>query len=111
MNACMKLDIDFVTFREFEMKTCIESPRCIRNLKSGTIAAIVIAVMNCGAVARAQQPKRVAAIGYLAISTVSAHAPRVEALRQGLRRPGYVEGQNTINESGDQPAVRMVELK
>jgi len=59
----------------------------------------------------AQQPKRVAAIGYLAISTVSAHAPRVEALRQGLRRPGYVEGQNIINESGDQPAVRMVELK
>lgn len=46
---------------------------------------------------QAQQPK-VARIGYLAVSTASAHAPRVAALRQGLRERGYVEGQNIVLE-------------
>jgi putative ABC transport system substrate-binding protein len=48
--------------------------------------------------ARAQQPKKIARVGYLAAVTASADAPRLEAFRQGLRELGYVEGQNIIIE-------------
>jgi putative ABC transport system substrate-binding protein len=42
----------------------------------------------------AQQPKKVARIGYLSAGTPSAQTPYTEALRQGLRELGYIEGQN-----------------
>jgi putative ABC transport system substrate-binding protein len=48
--------------------------------------------------AMAQQPKKVARVGYLAAVSASADAPRLEAFRQGLRELGYVEGQNIIIE-------------
>src|SRR5262245_4406570 len=48
--------------------------------------------------ARAQQPKKIARVGYLAAVTASADAPRLEAFRQGLRELGYVEGQNLVIE-------------
>src|SRR5215831_15537907 len=44
--------------------------------------------------AEAQQPKKVPRIGYLTTAARLADAPRVEALRQGLRDVGYVEGKN-----------------
>jgi hypothetical protein len=44
--------------------------------------------------ARAQQPARVARIGYLGFGTAATFASRVEALRAGLRDLGYVEGKN-----------------
>jgi putative ABC transport system substrate-binding protein len=43
--------------------------------------------------AEAQQPKKIPRIGFLAQSS-SAETPRVEALRQGLRDLGHVEGKN-----------------
>src|SRR5215475_8184185 len=46
------------------------------------------------ATARAQQPEKIAKIGYLDIGPASARAGRVEALRAGLRDLGYVEGKN-----------------
>ena len=46
----------------------------------------------------AQQPKKIARIGYLAAVSSAADAPRLEAFRQGLRELGYVEGQNVIIE-------------
>src|SRR5690242_16080945 len=46
--------------------------------------------------AYAQQPKKVARVGYLAAVSAAADAPRLEAFRQGLRELGYVEGQNII---------------
>ena len=46
--------------------------------------------------ARAQQPARVARIGYLGFGTAAAFASRVEALRAGLRDLGYVEGKNIV---------------
>ena len=46
----------------------------------------------------AQQPKKVARVGYLAAVSASADAPRLEAFRQGLRDLGYIEGQNIIIE-------------
>jgi ABC-type uncharacterized transport system substrate-binding protein len=44
--------------------------------------------------ANAQQPKKVARIGYLSGNSSSADSPRVEAFRQGLRALAYVEGKN-----------------
>jgi putative ABC transport system substrate-binding protein len=48
--------------------------------------------------AEAQQPAKVAPIGYLAAASVSANAARTEAFRQGLRELGYVEGKNIVIE-------------
>jgi len=44
----------------------------------------------------AQEPRKVARIGYLAAVSAAADAPRLEAFGQGLRELGYVEGQNVI---------------
>jgi hypothetical protein len=48
--------------------------------------------------AEAQQPKKIARIGFLAINSVSSSAVSVEAFRLGLRQLGYIEGQNIIIE-------------
>lgn len=47
-----------------------------------------------GAIAAAQEPRKMARVGYLAAVSASADAPRLEAFRRGLRELGYVEGQN-----------------
>ena len=44
--------------------------------------------------ARAQQPTKVARVGYLGFGTAAASATRIEALRAGLNSLGYVEGKN-----------------
>jgi putative tryptophan/tyrosine transport system substrate-binding protein len=49
-------------------------------------------------VARAQQPAKIARIGYLGFGTAAGDAPRVEAMRTGLRELGYVEGKNILIE-------------
>src|SRR5438876_4775646 len=45
-----------------------------------------------------QQPAKIARIGYLGFATAAGDAPRVEALRTGLRDLGYVEGKNIVIE-------------
>jgi putative ABC transport system substrate-binding protein len=47
-----------------------------------------------GAVAQAQQPKKVYRIGYLSQFEPARESPRSEAIRLALRELGYVEGQN-----------------
>ena len=47
----------------------------------------------------AQQPTKVARIGFLLAVSPSAAAARTEAFRQGLRELGYVEGKNIVIES------------
>ena len=42
----------------------------------------------------AQQPKKIPRIGYLTTSFASEVTGRVDALRQGLRELGYLEGEN-----------------
>ncbi len=49
-------------------------------------------------VAQAQQPKKVPRIGYLAASSASSQAPRLEVFGLGLRELGYVEGKNIVIE-------------
>jgi putative ABC transport system substrate-binding protein len=48
--------------------------------------------------ARAQQPAKIAHIGFLGLGPAAAQSSRVEALREGLRDLGYVEGKNIIIE-------------
>ena len=74
---------------------------CAGNLKSkiqnrklvGTVAISATFAM-CGAVAVAQQPKKVPRIGYLSSGDAARESARSEALRAGLRELGYIEGQN-----------------
>jgi putative tryptophan/tyrosine transport system substrate-binding protein len=44
--------------------------------------------------ARGQQPAKLLRIGYLTAASAAANAGRIEALRQGLRELGYIEGTN-----------------
>jgi putative ABC transport system substrate-binding protein len=73
----------------------------IQNLKPGGIVAIGVAFAICGAVAQAQQPKkipRIGYIGYMSSLNPSTSEPRLEAFRQGLRDLGYIEGKNILVE-------------
>ncbi len=65
----------------------------IQNLKWVGIVTIGVAVAMCGAVAEAQQPKKVIRIGVLSPG-FPGPSPLLDAFRQGLRELGYVEGQN-----------------
>lgn len=60
------------------------------------IAALGGAAVAWPLAAQAQQPARVARIGYLGFGTAAAFASRVETLRAGLRDLGYVEGKNIV---------------
>ena len=55
------------------------------------LAAMLVAL---GLPAQAQQPKKVARIGYLAAASRTGISHLTEAFLQGLRELGYVEGQN-----------------
>jgi putative ABC transport system substrate-binding protein len=84
----------------------------IQNRKLLGIVAHVIALVMCGAMATAQQPKKVPRIGLLTVNPPQAIATRLEAFRRGLRDLGYVEGQNIVIEwrSADGKVERMPEL-
>jgi putative tryptophan/tyrosine transport system substrate-binding protein len=58
--------------------------------------AIVLALTLCGARAEAQQSTKVPHIGYLSLRSPSSAPARDQALREGLRELGYVEGKNTV---------------
>ena len=75
-------------------KTCPELCRRIQNQKLVGIVALVVAFTMCGAVALAQQPKKVPRIGYLSPRDPASESTRAEAIRLALRELGYIEGQN-----------------
>jgi putative ABC transport system substrate-binding protein len=58
------------------------------------LLAIFVTLAACGAVAQAQQPKKVPRIGYLSSSDPASESTRFEAIRLALRELGYIEGQN-----------------
>jgi putative ABC transport system substrate-binding protein len=68
----------------------LKSP--IRSSQSANLAGAVLLALSFAA--EAQQPKKVARIGFLITSTPSTISPRLEAFKQGLRELGLVEGKN-----------------
>jgi len=62
------------------------------------IIAITATLIGCGGIADAQQPAKVWRIGVLVSSSPSLNVSRDAALRDGLRKFGYVESQNIIME-------------
>ena len=61
-------------------------------------AALCAMLFALCSVAEAQQQKKIARIGFLAINSGSSSATSVDAFRLGLRQLGYIEGQNIIIE-------------
>jgi hypothetical protein len=80
-------------------KTCPEPRRRIENPKWVWIFVFALTFAMCGAVAQAQQAKKVPRIGYLSVLSPSSDSTRIEAFRQGLRELAYVEGQSITIES------------
>ncbi len=70
----------------------------IQNLRWGGIVAIGVTFALFGAVAQAQQPKKVPRIGVLFSGTPANFSLRTEAFLQGLRDLGYVEGKTVTIE-------------
>src|SRR5574341_740094 len=66
----------------------------IQNRKWAGLFSIVAALTVGGAVASAQQPKKVPRIGYLSSVDPATESTRSEAIRLALRQRGYIEGQN-----------------
>ena len=79
-------------------KTCTELSRSIQNRKLVGIVALVVTFTFGGAVALAQQPKKVTRIGYLSSFDPASESDRAEAIRLALRERGYIEGQNVATE-------------
>ena len=70
----------------------------IKNRKWLGLSVIAFAIVVTGAVAQAQQQKKVPRIGFLVPDSQSASSIRTEAFLQGLRELGYMEGQNIVIE-------------
>jgi hypothetical protein len=66
----------------------------IQNRQSLGVSVMAFVLTFGGAVAQAQQPKKVYRIGYLSQFGPARESPRSEAIRVALREVGYVEGQN-----------------
>src|SRR5215470_10454812 len=78
----------------------INNAQMRRPLRKTALASILFAgaLLAVAAIAEAQQHKKVPRIGFLTASSVSSMAARTEALRQGLRDLGYVEGKDIVIE-------------
>jgi len=67
--------------------------------KRGWGIAVLVTLTICGAVAQAQPSGKIPRIGYISgTGSRSDPGPYVEALRQGLRDLGYIEGKNIVIE-------------
>jgi putative ABC transport system substrate-binding protein len=84
--------VRFLRSRSANRKSKVQNPKWVG------LVAIIVTFAMCGAVAQAQQPKKVPRIGYLTAASLSTIADRTEAFRQGLRELGYVEGKNIVTE-------------
>jgi len=58
------------------------------------LLVIFVTLAACGAVATAQQPKKVPLLGYLSTGDAARDSARAQAIRLALRERGHIEGQN-----------------
>ena len=79
-----------------ESHSRINLKSAFRNRTSAIILCCLL-LAPCSA-AVAQQPTKIPRIGYLSTVSPAVNATRIEALRQGLRELGYVEGKNIVIE-------------
>jgi putative tryptophan/tyrosine transport system substrate-binding protein len=63
-----------------------------------SLCLLATALLSISPFVGAQQATKVYRIGFLGGGSVSANSARIEALRQGLRELGYVEGKNIVIE-------------
>ena len=70
----------------------------IENLKWLGLSVIAFVLLVAGAVAQAQQSKKVPRIGFLIGASASSNVARLDAFRQGLRELRYVAGKNIVIE-------------
>ena len=81
--------------------------------KAGVLAILsIVILLAVGVIAEAQQPKKVARIGYLSGFDPAFESARSDAIRLALRKLGYIEGQNIAIEYryGEAKAARAPEL-
>jgi putative ABC transport system substrate-binding protein len=62
------------------------------------IITLALGILLAPLLAEAQQPKKIAKIGYLLPSTPAATAHLLEAFQQGMRELGYIEGKTVVLE-------------
>jgi putative tryptophan/tyrosine transport system substrate-binding protein len=101
LNSCSD-NLEFkscTAFDKLRPRACRGEPRrSIENLKWLGLSAIAFVLVVTGAVAQAQQPKKVPRIGYLSNNDAALESARSEAIRLALRELGYIEGQNIATE-------------
>ena len=80
-----------------------------RKIINLALCAVLFALCSS---AEAQQPKKIAKVGFFLASTPAAAAHNIEAFRQGMRELGYVEGKTFVLElrHGEGRAERLPEL-
>ncbi len=73
------------------------NPKCqIANPKSAGIVILVVTLVMGGVMVEAQQVGKMARLAYLGVGSPTRNSGRREALLQGLRDHGYVEGKNLV---------------
>jgi putative ABC transport system substrate-binding protein len=100
MNAVSKnsRNLKSATCSFDKLRAGSEPGRRIQNRKWTGLSVIAFVLVVVGAVAEAQQSKKVFRIGYLAPGNAASEFARTEAVRLALRELGYVEGQNIATE-------------
>jgi putative ABC transport system substrate-binding protein len=68
-------------------------------LKLAGLSVIAFVFVAVGAVAQTQQPTKIPRIGFISPASSPMAAPNLEALRQGLRESGYIEGKSIVIEA------------
>ena len=86
------------SWRKRPKSSCTNPKSKIANQKLVGLVALAFTFAFGGAVAEAQQPKKIWRIGYLSGIDRAGESPRSEGIRLALRELGYIEGQNIATE-------------
>src|SRR5215469_11363953 len=67
-------------------------------IRTISVCLLIAALLPTVSIAEAQQPTKVARIGYLSPNDPATESNRAEGIRLALRELGYIEGQNIATE-------------